>query len=94
MLEIGPGSGVVTAFIQQLLPNQKFLSLAIDLNPYAARCARKTAEMNGVSERVEVIQGDLVESIEKRLEGAVDLLVFNPPYVPTEEPAKNRGVRR
>lgn len=92
VVEVGSGSGVVTTFIQQLLADIPFISLATDLNFYATRCTKRTAEINKVSETVDVVQCDLVSAITKRLQGNVDLLVFNPPYVPTEELAQNQSV--
>lgn len=92
VVEVGSGSGVVTTFIQQLLADIPFISLATDLNFYATRCTKRTAGINKVSETVDVIQCDLVSAITKRLQGNVDLLVFNPPYVPTEELAQNQSV--
>lgn len=55
---------------------------ACDLNISACQATRKTAEINGVS--VEVIHTNLLDAMEERLEGKIDILVFNPPYVPTD----------
>eukprot|EP00041_Stephanoeca_diplocostata_P021822 m.515474 g.515474 ORF g.515474 m.515474 type:complete len:193 (-) comp21922_c0_seq18:1946-2524(-) len=84
-LEIGCGSGVVITFLAQLLQKQgKFL--ATDVNPRCVAAAIRTAEANDVS--IEVVQSDLVtacigDQAATNVSGAVDVLVFNPPYVVT-----------
>ncbi|KAF3992591.1 hypothetical protein FT663_02244 [Candidozyma haemuli var. vulneris] len=83
--EIGSGSGVVTAFLKMhVFP--KALFLATDLNPTACSTVLSTIKKNepevpkaGV---VSVLQMSLAEGIRKN---SIDILVFNPPYVPAEE---------
>lgn len=76
ILEIGTGSGFVSAV---LLANLKDIRLvATEINPHAARCAK----VNGV----EVIRTDLFRGIKsKNPEILFDLILFNPPYLPTSE---------
>lgn len=82
ILEIGAGSGFVSAV---LLSNLKDIRLvATEINPHAARCAK----MNGV----EVIRTDLFRGIKPRNpETLFDLILFNPPYLPTSEEEKVPG---
>ncbi|MEN6292720.1 MAG: HemK2/MTQ2 family protein methyltransferase, partial [Methanobacterium sp.] len=55
--------------------------VATEINPHAARCAK----MNGV----EVIRTDLFRGIKPRNpETLFDLILFNPPYLPTSEEEK------
>jgi len=81
VLEIGPGSGCVITFLAQLLGPDR-LYLAHDINFDACVATTVTAKVNTV--KVEVIHTRFTEGVE-RLHGKVDLLVFNPPYVPTDE---------
>jgi release factor glutamine methyltransferase len=55
--------------------------LAVDINRDAAVATRRTATASGIS--IDVVQGDLASPLLPRLAGAVDVLIFNPPYVPT-----------
>ncbi len=58
--------------------------LAVDLLPEAVEATRRNAERFGVASRVEARQGDLFEDLEAQLvEGGVDLVMANPPYIPT-----------
>lgn len=57
--------------------------LCTDLNPHAARATRLTGSAN--STPLEPILTDLTSALLPRLERQVDVLVFNPPYVETED---------
>jgi release factor glutamine methyltransferase len=56
--------------------------LATDVNAFACACTLRTLQANNLS-TVEAINTSLFEGM--RLTHKVDVLVFNPPYVPTEE---------
>jgi release factor glutamine methyltransferase len=96
-VEIGTGSGVVIVFLAQLL-NKIFqgtnyssfqknsqrierLFLGTDLNMEACKATQLTSEANHVI--VESICTRFLNGIEQRCAGQIDLLLFNPPYVPT-----------
>ena len=50
--------------------------LAVDINPYAIDAARRNAERNGVSERIEVLRSDVFQAVD----GRFDLIIFDPPF--------------
>ncbi|XP_042532959.1 methyltransferase N6AMT1 isoform X1 [Dipodomys spectabilis] len=79
-LEIGSGSGVVSAFLASMIGPQA-LYMCTDINPDAAACTLETARCNKV--QIQPIITDLVKGLLPRLKEKVDLLVFNPPYVVT-----------
>ncbi|XP_048202318.1 methyltransferase N6AMT1 [Perognathus longimembris pacificus] len=79
-LEIGSGSGVVSAFLASMIGPQA-LYMCTDINPEAAACTLETARCNKV--QIQPIITDLVKGLLPRLKEKVDLLVFNPPYVVT-----------
>ncbi|MDK2892386.1 HemK2/MTQ2 family protein methyltransferase [Methanohalophilus sp.] len=79
VLEIGTGSGFVSSVI---LTNKKNVKLiASDLNPYALNCARKN--------NVDVICCDLFGGFKQVKQ--FDTIVFNPPYLPTEDDERLGG---
>jgi release factor glutamine methyltransferase len=57
--------------------------LAVDINPYAVRCAKENAKLNHVAHKISFIQGDLFAPIRARKE--FDMILFNAPYLPSEE---------
>lgn len=63
---------------------------AVDLSRRAVAAARMNAALNRA--RVETLRGDLLRPVESR---RFDLIVSNPPYVPSEDDAlPRRGLRR
>lgn len=83
VLEVGCGSGCVITFLSMLLKEEGVpcVSMATDINPCAAACARRTAAANDV--QVDVVLTNLVTAVHEKLHHKVDVLLFNPPYVPT-----------
>lgn len=82
ILEIGSGSGIVTAFIHKhILPRS--LSFSSDINAHAcyATAATWTENNCGNLPGLAVMRASLASSMRPRV---IDLLVFNPPYVPEE----------
>lgn len=83
-VEIGCGSGYVVASLALILGADSGAQfLATDLSPRAAEVAQQTLAAHAVT--ADVIVTDLVGGLEGRLAGSVDVLLFNPPYVPTPE---------
>jgi release factor glutamine methyltransferase len=78
-LEIGSGSGCVATFLAQLIGPTKTVVLCTDLNRRALLATQQTGLRNGV--KLETIRADLMYGL--HMNGLVDVLVFNPPYVPT-----------
>ncbi|EEF29677.1 n6-DNA-methyltransferase, putative [Ricinus communis] len=83
--EVGCGSGYVITSLALMLRQQipGVYYIATDLNPHAVRVTRETLEAHGV--HAELISTDIASGLEKRLQGMVDVMVVNPPYVPTPE---------
>lgn len=85
-LEIGCGSGVPSVFFRRIWNAKspiRLISVATDVNPKALTVTRQTALANGVADCFELLQCDLASPLISRLAGSIDVLVFNPPYVPT-----------
>ena len=72
------GSGAVGAALVAALDWVELY--AADLDPAAARCARRNVAAAGG----QVYEGDLYEPLPATMRGRVDVLVANAPYVPTE----------
>ncbi len=78
VLEVGTGTGFVSAVLAQ---NRDINLIATEINPFAASCARS----NGV----EVIRADLFSCFKDS--AVFDLILFNPPYLPTADEEKVPG---
>ncbi|KAH9044676.1 S-adenosyl-L-methionine-dependent methyltransferase [Lactarius pseudohatsudake] len=80
-LEIGSGTGVVSSFLAQIVGAPNSLFLCTDVNPHAATCTARTGSQNKTP--LDPVVASLTRPLTSRLAHAVDVLVFNPPYVPT-----------
>ncbi|RLV94121.1 eRF1 methyltransferase catalytic subunit MTQ2 [Spathaspora sp. JA1] len=84
--EIGSGSGIVsTFFINHILP--KSIVLTTDVNPHACQttlntCRQNQAESENKTSTLDAAQMNLTDAVRP---GSIDLLIFNPPYVPASE---------
>ena len=84
-LEIGSGSGYVSAHLGLVLQRLQRSSVAFctDVNADAAALTSETLRRNGL-QRHEVVVCNLADALKARLRHRVDVLLFNPPYVPCD----------
>jgi release factor glutamine methyltransferase len=78
VLDLGTGSGILAVTAAQKAAHV----LAVDLNPYAIRCARDNAKLNHLADKMAFLQGDLFSSFQSGVQ--FDLVLFNAPYLPSE----------
>jgi release factor glutamine methyltransferase len=74
--DVGTGSGAIALALASSLPEAAVT--AIDISPEALALAAENAAANGLAERVELLQGDLLAPVAGR---HFDLIASNPPYV-------------
>lgn len=79
VLDVGAGCGMLGI----LAAKKASKVVAIDLNPYAIRCARQNSENNGVINKMDFIQASLFAALLPK--GLFDLILFNAPYLPSEK---------
>ena len=77
-VDLGTGSGCIACALAAERPDLDVV--AIDVSPAAAAVARENAIALGLAARIRVVAADLLDGV--RDLGA-DLIVSNPPYVPT-----------
>lgn len=77
------GSGVVALSIAQENPAARVW--ATDVSATAVSVATENAERLGLSDRIWVGEGDLLGPLPSDLRGRLDLVVSNPPYIPTAD---------
>ncbi len=93
VLDLCTGSGCIAAAIAHRLKSA--VVTAIDKSERAVAVARRNLERLGLADRVAVEQGDLYEPLSRMVDAApFNLIVSNPPYVPTSQlPSLDRNVR-
>jgi release factor glutamine methyltransferase len=77
-IDVGTGCGILGI----IMAERAKTVIATDINPYAVRCAKQNARLNGVSEKMHFFQGDLFGPL--RIRKRFDLIIFNAPYLPSE----------
>lgn len=75
VVEVGAGSGIISILLALHLPNARFV--AVDISPRALSVARRNIEAFGLSDRIELREGDLLSCVSEK----IDFLVSNPPYI-------------
>jgi release factor glutamine methyltransferase len=89
-LDFGTGTGCIAIALAVKCPNAKIT--AMDISADALALARENAARNGVAGRIEFLPGDgfaaMAEMSERGRPGhppAFDLIISNPPYIPSAE---------
>ena len=76
ILEVGCGTGCISLSLAKEAGAQV---TATDISPDAVACATRNVEALELGEHVQIVETDCVDGIE----GPFDVLVSNPPYIPT-----------
>nr|WP_245302875.1 peptide chain release factor N(5)-glutamine methyltransferase [Symbiobacterium terraclitae] len=78
--DVGTGSGAIAVAVARLLPRARVV--AVDVSAAALAVAAENARLNGVADRVEFRQGDLLAPLRAE-SGAVRFaaILCNPPYI-------------
>ncbi|MBS0186338.1 MAG: peptide chain release factor N(5)-glutamine methyltransferase [Proteobacteria bacterium] len=79
ILDLGTGSGCLLLSLLHMFPNAQ--GVGVDLSFEAAYCAQENARHLNLDQRSLFIQGSWTEA----LEGKFDLIISNPPYIPTSD---------
>jgi release factor glutamine methyltransferase len=78
VLDMGTGCGILGIIAAEKAAGV----VAVDINPYAVRCAKENAKLNHVINKMFFVQGDLFAPLKP--EENFDLILFNAPYLPVE----------
>ena len=82
VVDLGTGSGCIAIALAQLLPQATIF--ATDISDKALKLAEKNAIAHHVGTRVRFVREDLF-SDKQGLRGWADLVVSNPPYIPSKD---------
>ena len=88
IVDVGTGSGCIAIALARELPFARLI--ATDLSRHALDVARRNAERHGVASHITFVETSFLDGVE----AGVDLVVSNPPYVPSiSEPGLTPEVR-
>jgi release factor glutamine methyltransferase len=88
ILDIGTGCGILGIIAAE----KAFKVVAVDINPYAILCAKENAKLNGVFDKMLLLQGDMFTAI--RIEQKFDSIFFNAPYLPSKDSERDSWLER
>ena len=79
VLDLCSGNGVIPLLLST---RTKAAIEGIEIQPRVADMARRSVEMNGLTERILIREGDLRELVNITGHGVYDAITVNPPYMP------------
>ena len=92
VIDLGTGTGVIPLLIADEVKE----ICAVELNPQAADLARRNVELNGLAEKIFVMEGDYRKHREIFKAESFDIAIANPPYTPIKNGEANKisGIAR
>ena len=79
IVEIGCGSGIISIMLSLLLPEAKLT--AVDISMDALNVSKQNAQKHGVDKNITFIESSYLDNVE----GNIDMIVSNPPYIANNE---------
>jgi release factor glutamine methyltransferase len=80
-LDFGTGTGCIAITLAEKCPNAKIM--ALDISAEALTLAKQNAAKSNVAKRIEFLQGDGFPALPENIK--FDLIISNPPYIPSAE---------
>ena len=88
VLDLGTGSGILAVLAAKTAGSV----VAVDLNPYAIRCAKENAKHNRMMSKISFLQSDLFSAFAAGTQ--FDVVLFNAPYLPSEKDEQDTWIGR
>lgn len=82
VLEVGTGTGCIALSLATECPGTRVI--ATDISPRAVELATRNRDALDLAGVVDIVECDLASAVPDALMGTFDLLVSNPPYIPTD----------
>jgi len=81
--DVCTGSGCIALSIASECPAARVW--ASDISALATEVTAENTERLGLTDRVSVVEGDLLGALPAELEGTLDAVISNPPYIPSAD---------
>lgn len=78
-LDLGTGTGIIPILMEAKTRGSHYSGL--EISAVSADMARRSVKMNGLEEKIEIIQGDIKEAGELFAPASFDTVTSNPPYM-------------
>jgi HemK-related putative methylase len=96
ILDIGTGTGIIAIFLQKIcdsIPNFNPEIYASDILDDAITCAKINEKLNNINNKIHFIKSDLFNSFPNDLRNSFDIIIFNPPYLPSIKCQESKKVK-
>ena len=87
--DLGTGTGIIPILLEAKTKASHLTGL--ELLPESADMARRSVEYNGLSEKIDIVEGDLCRASEIFGRGSFDAVTSNPPYMIEGHGLQNDG---
>lgn len=79
VLDLGTGTGIIPILLEAKTPGEHFTGLEIQKK--SADMARRSVELNELSDRISIVEGDIKEAVSMFGRASFDVVTSNPPYM-------------
>lgn len=86
-IDLGTGTGIIPILLEAKTDGKYFIGLEIQQE--IAEMAARSVRLNGLEDRVEIIQGDIREASRRFGRASFDVVTSNPPYMTASHGLKN-----
>ncbi|UCD00869.1 MAG: methyltransferase domain-containing protein [Promethearchaeota archaeon] len=86
ILDLGTGTGIIAIFLhllQKVNLNFKAEIYGSDISKEAIECAKHNAKANNLGDKIKFFISNLFQSFPNSLKHSFDIIIFNPPYLPS-----------
>ena len=87
VLDLGTGTGIIPILMEAKTEGESFTGL--EIQEEMAEMAARSVKLNGLEEKVSIIQGDLKEASKRFGKASFDVVTCNPPYMNQNHGLKN-----
>ena len=84
VMDLCSGNGIVPILMLARYPKASYTSL--EIQPEMAAMARRSMQLNGIEDRITVLQGDLCDLPPQLVPHSFHVVTVNPPYMKTANP--------
>lgn len=97
ILDMGTGTGIIALFLQEVkkrISNFSPRIIASDILENAIKCAKLNESFNNPEKSITFIQSDLFKKFPANLKNKFNVIIFNPPYLPSLKYNSQVGIKK